>query len=150
MRGGDEGIEHLRESIALLAPMTARLEHARSLVELGAALRRTGKRGDARRALEEGRELAHRCGADRLTARAAEELRASGVSPRRLADTGLEALTASERRVARMVAEGRTNPEVAQELFISLKTVETHLSNVYAKLGLSGHGSRRRLRAALQ
>ena len=78
VRGGDEGIEHLRSSIALLAPTTARLEHARSLVELGAALRRAGKRADARQALEEGRELAHRCGADRLTARAAEELRASG------------------------------------------------------------------------
>jgi DNA-binding NarL/FixJ family response regulator len=64
--------------------------------------------------------------------------------------TGVDALTASELRVARLAAEGRSNPEVAQELFVSLKTVETHLSHAYAKLRLSGPGARRQLAAALE
>ena len=58
-------------------------------------------------------------------------------------------LTASELRVARLAADGATNPQVAQELFVSLKTIETHLSHVYAKLGLSGQGSRAHLAEAL-
>ena len=73
-------------------------------------------------------------------ARAGEELRATGARPRRLARTGVDALTASERRAARLAAEGRSNAQVAQELFVSLKTVETHLTHAYAKLGLTGPG----------
>jgi DNA-binding NarL/FixJ family response regulator len=59
------------------------------------------------------------------------------------------ALTASELRVARLAAGGADNRAIAQELFVTVKTVETHLSQAYAKLGLSGHGSRARLGAAL-
>ena len=82
-------------------------------------------------------------------ARAGDELRAAGARPRRIARTGVDALTASELRAARLVAQGRSNAEVAQELFVSLKTVETHLSSAYAKLGLAGPGARRRVAAAL-
>ncbi|HWI72417.1 MAG TPA: helix-turn-helix transcriptional regulator, partial [Baekduia sp.] len=69
--------------------------------------------------------------------------------PRRIARTGRDALTASEQRIARLAVDGASNAEIAQELFVSLKTVETHLSSVYRKLGLAGHGSRERLTQAL-
>ena len=153
---GETGIEALEASIALLERTPARLELARSLVELGAALRRSGRRADAREPLAAGRELAYACGADRLVARAGDELRAAGARPRRIARTGVDALTASELRAARLVAQGRSNAEVAQELFVSLKTVETHLSSAYAKLGARRprrpaarrRGARRRLKTS--
>jgi DNA-binding CsgD family transcriptional regulator len=142
---GDAAIELLEQSAALLAPTRARLEHARSLVELGAALRRAGRRGEAREHLGAGLELADACGADRLLARAREELHAAGARPRRTARSGVAALTPSELRVARRAADGRSNVEIAQELYVTTKTVETHLSAAYAKLGLSGRGARERL-----
>jgi DNA-binding CsgD family transcriptional regulator len=145
LAGGDEGIELLRQSADLLADSPARYEHALSLVELGAALRRTGRRADSREPLVAGMELASRCGAERLVAHAREELLAAGARPRRIARSGFDGLTASERRIIRLAAEGRSNPEIAQALFVSLKTVESHLSNAYSKLGVSGPGARRRL-----
>jgi DNA-binding CsgD family transcriptional regulator len=147
--GGNDAVERLRRSVELLEGTDARLEHARSLVALGSALRRRSHRVEAREPLAVGMELAHRCGAIATATRAVEELRATGARPRRLAMTGSDALTVSEARVARLVAGGRTNAEVAQELFVSLKTVETHLTRIYAKLDLSGPGARRRLAAAL-
>lgn len=149
LRGGAEGIALLEASVAALAPSPARLEHARSLVALGGALRRARRRTAAREPLAAGLELAHACGATRLTARAREELQAAGGRPRRIARTGRDALTASEQRIARLASGGASNPEIAQELFLSLKTVETHLTSVYRKLGLAGHGSRERLAEAL-
>jgi DNA-binding CsgD family transcriptional regulator len=145
----DDEVETLRTSVDLLAGTRARLEHARSLLALGGALRRSGHRIEAREPLAEALELAHRCGAEGTAARAIEELHAAGARPRRPERTGPDALTASEARVARLVAEGRSNAEAAQELFVSLKTVETHLTRIYAKLGLSGPGPRRRLAGAL-
>ena len=81
--------------------------------------------------------------------RARAELRVAGGRPRRLEASGPAAFTASELRVARLAAEGRTNPEIAQELYITLKTVETHLSHFYGKIGVTGQGSRAQLAAAL-
>ena len=83
-------------------------------------------------------DRAHRCGARGLAERAAEELRATGARPRRHAQTGRDALTASERRVAALAAAGRSNREIAQELFVTVATVETHLRRVYRKLGVDG------------
>ncbi|MDQ6745138.1 MAG: AAA family ATPase [Actinomycetota bacterium] len=145
LAGGDEGVEILRESVAVLAESPARYEHARSLVELGAALRRSGRRGDAREPLEAGMELGQSCGAERLVVRAYEELLAAGLRPRRIVRSGFGALTASERRIVRLAAAGHSNPEIAQALYVSLKTVETHLSHAYRKLDLSGPRARRRL-----
>jgi DNA-binding CsgD family transcriptional regulator len=146
--GGEDGIERLRESASLLEGSEARLEHARSLVELGAALGRRGRRREARNELTSGMDLAH-CRAPHLVDRARDELHAAGARPRRIASSGVDALTASELRVARLAADGRTNPEIAQELYVSLKTVETHLSHAYGKLGLGGQGARDGLATAL-
>ena len=148
--GGEDGIERLRESASLLGGSEARLEHARSLVELGAALRRRGRRREARNELTSGMDLAYRCGAPRLVDRARDELHAAGARPRRIASTGVDALTASELRVARLAAESHSNTDIAQELYVSLKTVETHLSHTYSKLGLGGQGARDRLATALR
>jgi DNA-binding CsgD family transcriptional regulator len=148
-QGGDDGIDVLRESVAMLEGTPARLELARSLVALGAALRRRQLRTDAREPLTRGMELAHRCGATRLVDSADEELHAAGARPRRPVQTGADALTASELRVARLAGQDRSNLEIAQELYVSRKTVETHLSHAYAKLGLAGQGARRGLAAAL-
>ena len=120
-------LREVRGRLALAAGSGARLEHARALVELGAALRRANQRTAARGPLRAGLDLAYRCGATRLTERARDELLAAGARPRRGALTGLEALTTSERRVAELAATGMSNPEVAQALFVTLNTVEGHL-----------------------
>jgi len=136
VEGGDNGLDLLRESVFVLATSQAQLERAKSFTELGAALRRANHRASARPFLEEGLELAHRCGATTLAERAHAELLASGARPRRLVRSGVDSLTPSERRVAQMALEGQTNREIAQALFVIPKTVETHLSHVYRKLGI--------------
>ena len=85
-----------------------------------------------------GMDLAHDCGAEPLADRGRTELRASGMRVRRTALSGPESLTDSERRVADLAVEGKTNREIAGELFVTVKTVEVHLSNTYRKLGVSG------------
>ena len=132
----DDGITLLREALALLQQTPARLELAHALVELGSALRREGHRAEARDRLRQGLELAHRAGAAPLTQRARQELLATGGRPRRPVFTGVEALTASELRVARFAAEGATNREIAQRLFVTQRTVETHLRHVFQKLDI--------------
>ena len=144
--GGGEGRALLQEAVAVLEPSEARLEHARALVELGSALRRSNRRSDAREPLRLGRELATLCGATPLAERAGAELLATGARPRRIALSGVESLTPSERRVAQMAAEGSTNRQIAQDLFVTTKTVEVHLSSVYRKLDIA---SRTQLPAAL-
>ena len=133
---GEAAVQGLQEAVAVLAAGPARLEHARALVDLGAALRRSGRRAEARDVLRSGLDAAHRCGAHRLTARAHEELRTAGARPRRERLSGPEALTAAERRVAQMAAQGLTNRQIAQALFVTTKTVEMHLARVYAKLAI--------------
>jgi DNA-binding CsgD family transcriptional regulator len=134
---GDAGIERLGEAVATLAGSGAVLEHARAEVELGSALRRAGRRIEAREHLRPGLEGAERCGAVPLARRAHEELLATGARPRRAMLSGVSALTASELRVARMAAAGMSNPEIAQSLFVTRKTIEVHLSNCYRKLGIA-------------
>ena len=136
VEGGDEGLALLRESVEVLATSHAQLERAKSFTELGAALRRANQRAEARSFLQDGLELARRCGAIVLAERAHAELLATGARPRRLVLSGIDSLTPSERRVARMATDGQTNREIAQALFVTPKTVETHLSHVYRKLGI--------------
>ncbi len=141
-----KGRKRLEESLAILGGSDARIEQARTLVELGAAMRRSGERAAAREPLRAGLDIAAAAGATRLGERARAELEASGGRPRRERASGRDALTPSELRVARLAAEGRTNNEVAQALFVTPKTVDTHLSHAYSKLGIS---SRRALSEAL-
>jgi DNA-binding CsgD family transcriptional regulator len=137
VEGGKTGIGLLREAVELLAGSEARLEHARALVDLGAALRRANQRTEARERLREGVDLARTVGALGLAERANEEIAATGARPRKILQTGLDALTASERRVAQLAADGMSNKEIAQTLFVTIKTVEMHLSGAYRKLEIS-------------
>jgi DNA-binding CsgD family transcriptional regulator len=132
------GLALLAESVDVLRGSPARLERARSLTELGAALRRAGQRTAARPLLAEALDLASRCGARPLAGRAHDELIAAGGRPRRERQYGAAALTPSELRVARLAADGRTNREIARGLYVTPKTVETHLAHAYAKLGITG------------
>jgi DNA-binding CsgD family transcriptional regulator len=116
----------------------APLEHARTLLELGAELRRRGRRRDARDPLALALDGARAAGAHVLAARCREELVAAGARPRRDRLSGPDALTAGERRVAELARRGLTNRQIAQELFLTTKTVETHLGHVYGKLGIRG------------
>lgn len=143
----DAAIDGLRDAVAVLADSPSRLEHARSLVELGAMLRRRGDRTAARGPLRNGLDMAARCGAVRLAERARTELGAAGAKPRRLHVTGRDALTASELRVAKMAAAGQTSTQIAQALFVTTKTVDAHLQHTYSKLGIH---SRRELSGALE
>jgi ATP/maltotriose-dependent transcriptional regulator MalT len=137
IEGGAEGEEQLREAVDVARAGGARLEQARALVELGALLRRSGARRDAREPLRRGLDLALACGARPVAEQAHTELVASGAQPRQLRETGPGSLTPAERRVAGMVAEGMTNRAIAQALFVSEKTVETHLRSVFRKLDLA-------------
>ena len=132
--GGREGLAHLERAVELLEGSQAALERARAHVELGAALRRARRRSAARVQLQAGGDLAKRCGADQLGARAHEELVALGSRPRRLATTGREALTPRELQVAELAADGLSNRQISERLFVTLKTVEWHLRNSFEKL----------------
>lgn len=125
----------------MLSRSPARLEQARCLIDLGAALRHANRRIEAREPLREGLELARRCGATPLVERAHQELLVAGARPRRLMFSGQESLTPSERRVAELAASGRTNRDIAQLLFVTPKTVENQLGRAYIKLGISSRGA---------
>jgi DNA-binding CsgD family transcriptional regulator len=145
VHGGEAGERLLREAVETLSG-DARLERARALADLGAMLRRHNRRVDARELLREALDVAHRAGAEPLAERAETELRATGARPRRVLLTDLDSLTASERRVAELASRNLTNREIAQQLFITTRTVEGHLTGVFRKLRLD---SRAGLPAAL-
>ena len=138
IRGGEDGLELLDESVDVLSDSQALLDRARSLVEFGAALRRANQRAAARDPLRRGLDLAQQCGATVLAERAEHELEATGARPRRRELSGIDALTPSERRVAEMAARGMSNRDIAQELFVSIRTIENQLRHVYAKLDIAG------------
>jgi DNA-binding CsgD family transcriptional regulator len=146
VEGGTRGLALLEEAVSVLEGSEARLEHAHALVDLGAMLRRSGQRTAATDRLRAGMDLAHRCGAAALVAAAAAQLRLAGARPRRVEVSGRGSLTPSELRVTDLATEGMSNKEIAQALFVTLRTVEMHLSNAYRKLGIS---SREQLPAAL-
>lgn len=143
---GQEAIDDLEAAAAVLEGSPRRLEHVHALIDLGEALRRGGRRADARPPLRSALGLARRCGAARVAKRAHDELLATGEKVRSYAPIGVESLTPSERRVAELAATGMTNRQIAQSLFVTLKTVEAHLSATYDKLDIE---SRRELPGAL-
>jgi DNA-binding CsgD family transcriptional regulator len=137
VEGGKRGLGLLEEAVHTLSGSPAKLEQAKAHTELGAALRRANRRTDAREELRHAVELATICGAEPLALRAETELLATGARPRRVALSGVESLTPSERRVAELAAAGPTNREIAEALFITQRTVEVHLTSVYRKLAIS-------------
>jgi DNA-binding CsgD family transcriptional regulator len=112
----------------------SRLEHLLALADLGSALRRTNQRRAARVVLGRAHTLAEALGAPGACTRIQEELAATGGRRPRSVATGVEALTPSERRVAGLAAAGHSTRQIAGELFITAKTVEFHLHNIYRKL----------------
>jgi DNA-binding CsgD family transcriptional regulator len=134
---GDEGLAPFAEAVELVAASPARLEHVKALLALGSALRHARRPTEARDPLRRALELAGVCGAPALADQARAELHAAGGRPRTAALTGVDSLTPSERRVAQLAAAGHANRDIAQELFVTPKTVERHLGNVYRKLGIS-------------
>jgi DNA-binding CsgD family transcriptional regulator len=138
--GRAQDVTALREAVEITEGSPARLEHAKSLVALGSALRLDRKRSQAREPLRQGLDLAVRCGATPLAEHARTELYAAGGRPKRDSLTGPESLTPSERRVAELAADGQGNREIAQALYVTPRTVEFHLTSVYRKLGISARG----------
>jgi DNA-binding CsgD family transcriptional regulator len=137
LTGGEAGLQHLAAAGQAFGRSSARVERGWASYELGAALRRANRRRAARAPLDEALDLGLRCGAKRLIERSREELMALGARPRSVMRTGAESLTASERRVCRLAADGLKNSDIAQARFISLRTVETHLGHAYRKLDIT-------------
>ena len=132
LEGGKRGLDLLRQAADTFAKSPALLWRAQAYVDLGAAMRRDG-RNDTVRARFSAKAWNLRTGAGphRWPIAPEKELRAAGGRPRRRAGVGADALTASERRVAELAAGGSSNKEIAQSLFVTLRTVELHLSNAY-------------------
>jgi len=132
--GEDQRLGLLEEAVAVLESSESRLALAYALADLGRELSRLGRRREGREAQRWAIKLADECGAMALAERARAELQSGPGRPARTELTGRSALTASEWRVCRQAAEGRTNREIAQALFVTEKTVERHLSSAYQKL----------------
>lgn len=136
LEGGQGGLRRLAAAVEALERSPARLELGWAQYELGAALRRANERRDARAPLDRALDIALSCGATRLADRAREELKALGAKRRDVMLTGPASLTVSERRVCRLASQGMRNSEIAQALFVSTRTVETHLHHAYRKLDI--------------
>jgi DNA-binding CsgD family transcriptional regulator len=135
---GSGMLEELEAAVAAAQRSPCRYVQAQALGAFGAALRRANHRADAREPLREARELAHRCGAQALEQQVHGELVVAGARPQRISLAGVDALTAAERRVAELAAQGMRNREIAETLFVTLKTVEVHLGRAYGKLDIRG------------
>lgn len=143
---GVNGTARLREAVHVLSRSSARLTWAYAQADLGTALRRSGGDSEARIMLRHALDAAHGCGGALLERRVLAELRLAGARPRRASLCGVDALTASERRIVDLAALDLSNHEIASRLVVSVRTVEFHLSGAFRKLGI---GSRRQLTNAL-
>ncbi|WP_155370281.1 helix-turn-helix transcriptional regulator [Catellatospora vulcania] len=142
---GDDAEPHYRQSIRYLSQCRITVHLARARLLYGEWLRRQHRRMHSREQLRTAREMLSRVGADAFAERARKELLATGETARKRDASALSELTGQEAQIARLAREGRTNVEIAAHLFISPRTVEWHLSKVFAKLGVT---SRKDLRSA--
>jgi DNA-binding CsgD family transcriptional regulator len=136
-----------REALERLGRCRIVVHLARAHLVYGEWLRRENRRVDARKQLRIAYEMLSRIGAEAFAERARRELVATGETVHKRTIEARDVLTAQEAQVARLAAEGRTNPEIGSQLFISPRTAEYHLHKVFSKLGIT---SRRRLRDALR
>ncbi|MCI4066228.1 AAA family ATPase [Micromonospora sp. R77] len=143
---GEAGLPALQQAVTVLTPAQCRLGLVEARLALGRRLREVGRRAEARGSLREAIALAVRCGAPALVRTAQTELLAAGGRPRSVPESDEQLLTPGERRIASMAAAGATNREIAEAHFVTLRTVEIHLTRVYRKLGVTG---RSQLRDAL-
>ena len=127
----DAALAAAEEAAARLEAAGFPLDHGRALFVAGDALRRLGERRRAAEKLEAARQIFAKLGAPLWQARAEKELRRASPRPRHDGE-----LTSAERRVTALVADGRTNREVAAQLFVATGTVEVHLTRIYRKLGV--------------
>lgn len=143
---GPDGLAQLGEAALVLEGADSPVELAACQVALGAQLAECGRREEAVETLRSGLAAATDTGAHATSERAYSLLHALGRRPRRAAVSGLEALTATESRVAELAAQGLSNRQIAESLFVTVKTVEKQLSACYRKLGID---SRIQLPAAI-
>jgi DNA-binding CsgD family transcriptional regulator len=143
---GDVAEQAYLLSVGCLERTPLRPELARSQLLYGEWLRRRGRRVDARALLRAAHASLSAMGADAFAERARRELIATGEHFRKRRARPTLDLTGQEHHIARLAAEGRTNPEIGAELFLSARTVEWHLRKVFTKLEIS---SRRELRKVL-
>ena len=136
-----------REAIDRLERSHIAVHLARAHLVYGEWLRRENRRVDARQQLRTAHDMLGHFGAEAFAERARRELLATGETVRKRTAESRDSLTAQEVQVARLAAEGHTNPEIGGQLFISPRTVEYHLSKVFTKLGVA---SRRELRGAFR
>jgi DNA-binding CsgD family transcriptional regulator len=137
LEGGAGGLRLLERSVAAAEECPSGVETARSLAALGGALRRNGERSEARKQLRRAVDLARKAGAERLIDEIVAEIRLAGGRLPQREQSGAGSLTPAELRVASTAAAGATNSEIAQSLFVSLRTVEMHLTNTYRKLEIT-------------
>ena len=142
---GEEAEQLYREAIERLGRTCIAVHLARAHLVYGEWLRRENRRVDAREQLRAAHEMFTRMGAEAFTERARRELLATGETVRKRSVETLDELTAQEAQIARLAAQGQSNPEIAAELFISPRTVEYHLRKVFTKLDIA---SRKELRGA--
>jgi DNA-binding CsgD family transcriptional regulator len=135
-----------REAVERLGHTLVRVELARAQLLYGEWLRREGRRGEARAQLRTAHDALTEMGVQAFADRARRELVATGETVRKRTVETSKELTSQEAQIAKLVAEGLTNPEVGAALYISPRTVEWHLRNIFAKVGVA---NRRQLRTAV-
>ncbi|MEU6081372.1 AAA family ATPase [Streptomyces sp. NPDC047108] len=136
--GGAAGLDQLAQSVDVLSGTPARLELAHALHDFGTASLRREDRTGARQVLRRGLRVAGECGATALADRLRDRLHEAGGRVTRSSLNEGPALTPGEERVSTLAAQGYRNKEIAERLFVSLRTVETHLTGAYRKLGIEG------------
>jgi DNA-binding CsgD family transcriptional regulator len=140
MRKGETAEDCYREAVERLGRARMRPDLARTHLLFGEWLRRENRRVDARAQLRAAHEMLDAIGMEAFAERARRELRATGETIRKRTAQAPSTLTPQEAYIARLARDGRSNPEIGAQLFLSVRTVEWHLRKVFTKLGISSRG----------